>query len=698
MTALSGYANRPTIREHEGDGHPAVALAALLLTALVTIAALVLVAINRPAWTVWQWYFVVDIADAIVFGAVGYVLLSRSRHVVAWIVVATGLGGALAGFGAQWTELYVQRPDEVPELMPLQTLQNWTWVPGTMALFLVVPWLVRRGPLGPLARIATGVGTLLIAVLFVLRITDPWPWPEAEPMMALAIRHENWVTAVDRGVPWAYAACAVGGLVTTAAVGRRWLLLRPEDRRGFGWLTVAVLLISLSFIPLGFSDGRIESLPAEFTPMTHLASQVFFPGALLVAVLGQRMWGVRLAISRTLVWSLLTASLVAGYVGLVALSGLLLPDVENGVEQVAVTALLAAAIGPLRRFVQRRVDHLVYGDSIEPTRVIGRVGRSIGAGGSPSELLEGVVCDLVTALRLRGAEIDVAAVGTDLQSVCVGDTSADESDRLDVPLVLDEVTIGCLRLWPRLGERIDGQTERTVAALAPLVAVAVRLAATAVELADSRARLADARDQERRALRRELHDGLGPALAGVGYGLRATRNLLATDPHAAGELLDRLAEELDARVTDVRSLARELVPPALLEHGLPAALSELADRQRMTGLTVELDLGTVPPIPPAVATTMYGVAVEALRNVVRHAEASACHVSLGETAPSRLRLAISDDGVGMAPDATIGVGTQSMRERAESLGAELTVGPGPRGGTLVEMSLDLTAVAEVAAR
>lgn len=699
MTAIGGYANPPALREPEGDGHPAVALVASALTGLVALAALVLVVVNRPEWTVWQWYFVVDVADAIVFGTVGYLLLSRSRHGVAWIVAATGLGGALAGLGAQWTELHAQRPDDVPELMQLQMLQNWAWVPGTMALFLVVPWLVRRGPLGPIARAATVVATALVAVLLLLRVTDPWPWPDDDPMMLLAIRHEHWVTVVDKGVPWAYFACAIGGLVTAVAVGRRWLLLRPDERRGFGWLTVAVALMSLSFLPLGLSDGQIDFLPAEFTPLTHLASQLFFPGALLVAVLGQRLWGVRLTVSRTLVWSLLTAALVVGYVGLVALSGLLLPDVENGVEQVAVTALLAAAIGPVRRFVQRRVDHLVYGDSIEPTRVIGRVGRSIGAGGGPRELLEGVLCDLVTALRLRGATIDVTALGSsELGTVTVFDTPSgdgfgaafsDADDSVDVPLVLDHELVGHLRLWPRVGERIDAQTERSVSALTPLVAVAVRLAATAVELADSRARLASARDQERHALRRELHDGLGPALAGVGYGLRATRNLLASDPAAAGELIDRLAEELDARVADVRSLARELVPPVLLEHGLPAALTELADRQRMTGLAVALDIGSVPPLPPAVATTMYGVAVEALRNVVRHAGASRCEISLGEASPARLRLAISDDGVGVAPGATVGVGTQSMRERAESLGASLTVGPGPAGGTLVEMSLDL---------
>lgn len=685
MTAIGGYVNPAPPRDDEGDGHPAVALALFVVTALVALTALVLVGINRPEWNPWQWYFVVDLADAVVYGTVGYLLLSRSRNSVAWIVALTALGGGLAAVGAQWTALHADHP-KVPELVLLQSMQNSAWVPGTLALILVVPWLVRSGPLGPLARGAVGVGVALTVALVVLRVTDPWPWPDGDSFMPLAIRHRDWVTVVEEAVPWAYLATAISGLLAAAAVTRRWLLQRPDERRGFGWLAVATALVSVSFVPLGLPESWVDFLPPEFTPLAHLASQLLFPGALLVAVLRQRLWGLRLAVSRTLAWSLLTAGLVVGYVALVALSGLLLPDVEDGVEQVAVTALLAAAIGPLRRFVQRRVDHLVHGEGTEPTRVIGRVGRSIGAGGGPTELLEAVLRDLVAALRLRGATIDIAT----LRTVAVGDTSDGFGDGLDVPLVLDDELVGGLHLWPRHGERIDGQTERTVAALTPLVSVAARLAATAVELAESRSRLATARDEERRALRRELHDGLGPALAGVGYGLQATRNLLDSDPRAAGELLDRLIDELDARVGDVRSLARELVPPVLIEDGLPAALAELADRQRMTGLAVELDIGDLPPIDPDVATTLYAVAVEGLRNVVRHAAATTCRISLTAPEPTQLRLAIADDGIGISPDATVGVGTQSMRERADSLGAELVVGPSPTGGTLVEMRLDLS--------
>lgn len=686
MSPFGPRATPVAARSPEGDGRPAVALGLSLITAATTVAALTLVLVNRPAWNVWQWYFVVDLADAVVYGVVGYVLLARSRRAVSWIVAGTALGGALAALGAQWTELRVEHPG-VPELEPLQAMQNWTWIPGTLALFLVVPWIVRPGRPGPLARAAVVAGTALIVALVVVRWTDPFPWPDGDPIMPLAIRDEDWVATVGDLIQWAYLAAATGGLAAAAAVTWRWLVLHPDDRRGLGWLAVATALVSLGFVPIGLPPSWTDFLPVEVTPLTHLASQLFFPGALLVAVLGQRLWGIRLAVSRTLAWSLLTGALIAGYVGLIALSGLLFPGVSDGIERVAVTALLAAAIDPLRRFVQRRVDHLVHGEGAEPIRVVGRVGRGIGAAATADDLLAAVVRELTVSLRLSGARIDVAdSLDAPARSVTVGDLSG--ADALVVPLVLDDDVIGSLHLCPRAGERIDGTAARTATALAPLVAVAARLAATAVALAESRSRLTTARDEERRALRRELHDGLGPALAGVGYGLQATRNLLATDPDAAGALLDRLIGELDARVADVRTLARELVPPVLVEDGLPAALAELAERQRMSGLAVELDIGDVPALPTDVATTLYAVAVEALRNVVRHADATTCSISLAGDATGRVTLTIGDDGTGVAADAVAGVGTQSMRERAAALGAVLTIGSAPAGGTLVAMTID----------
>lgn len=667
----------------QGDGHPAVALWLLALDLAVAALALTLVIVNRPEWHVWQLYFVVDLADALVFGVVGYVLLSRVRHPVAWLVMLCAIGGAFAAVGAQWTELAFQRPS-VPRLAFVQSLQNWAWIPGTLALILIVPWLVRAGRPGRADGVFAIAGAVVSATMVVFRWTDPFPWPEGDPIMPLAITSASWLDKVPT-INQAYAgAIVVLGLVAAADVTRRWRRSSDDGRGGLGWLAIGVLMMSVSFVPLALPESWTDWMPASTTPLLHLGSQLFFPAALLVAVLGQRLWGLRVAVSRTVAWSLLTALLIGSYVALVSLSGLLMPGVDDNVERVAVTALVAAAIGPLRRFVQRRVDHLVHGDAREPIRAVSRVGRGIDASGTPAELLAGVLDDLVASLRLAGAAIDVDGADESLHQASAGDISGD--DEVAIPLVLDEQLVGALRVWPRPGERLDGQTDRALAALAPTVAVAAKLAATAEALAESRSRIAVARDEERRAVRRELHDGLGPALAGIGYGLMAARNMLTTDPAAAGELLDEMVAELDARVEDVRTLAREMIPPVLLKDGLAAALEELVERHRMSGLDIQLSVGELPAgVPTPVATAVYGIAVEALRNVVRHAGATSCRLAIDGWADGSLVLTVADNGAGIASDAAPGVGLQSMRERAEAIGGALTVEPAPHGGTRVEL-------------
>ena len=640
-----------------------------------------LVIVNRPEWHVWQWYFVVDLADAFVYGIVGYLLLSRVRHPVAGLVMSCAVGGAFAAFGAQWTELTIDRPS-APELEFVQSMQNWAWIPGTLALILIVPWLVRDGRLGRIGQVFVVLGALVTVGMVIFRWTDPFPWPDGDPMMPLAIEDEAWlerIPDIDRAF---MATIVVLGLIAAASVAWRWYHSPVEQRRGLGWLAIGASLMTIAFLPLALPDSWTDWLPEATTPLFHLGSQLFFPAALLVAVLGQRLWGLRIAVSRTLVWSLLTALLIASYVILVGVSGLLIPGVDDDVERVAVTAIVAAAIGPLRRFVQRRVDHLIHGEAREPISVVDRIGRGIDASGTPTELLVGVLDDLVSSLRLSGAKIDVNDP-TGTHEAAIGDTTGD--DELVLPLVLDDQLVGALRVWPRPGERLDGQTERALAALVPTVAVAARLASTAEALAESRARIAGARDEERRALRRELHDGLGPALAGVGYGLLAARNLLTSDPDAAGALLDQMSAELEARIEDVRTLARELVPPVLIEDGLPAALDELAERYRLGGLDVELSIGDLPALPAPIATALYGIAVEAVRNVVRHSGATTCRLSLGFEADGALMLTVTDDGVGIQSDVESGVGLQSMRERAEAIGAELIVEQPPTGGTRVEL-------------
>jgi signal transduction histidine kinase len=444
------------------------------------------------------------------------------------------------------------------------------------------------------------------------------------------------------------------------------------------WLALAVLVLSASFLPLALPDDLAARLPLAFTPLVHLVSQALYPAAILGVVLRQQLWDLDLAVRRTLTWWLLTSGLVVVYVVVVTTLSELLPG-ETGFARVLTTAVVAAGFQPARAWVQRGVDGLVHGDARQPFHVVRQVGRSLGGAGTADDLIAGVLDGLVGSLRLGGARIDLHDVEGDRVLATIG---AVDHRAVELPLVHQQVVLGRLLACPRPNERLDGRSWSSLEELAPVVAATVALAVASDDLRTSRARLAEARDEERRLLRRELHDGLGPALAGIGLGLQAGRNLLASDPAAAVDLIDTLVAELDLRVEEVRGLARGLLPPVLEELGLAPALLDLAERHQASGLTIEVDLDHLAAVPPEVASAVYGIVAEAVRNVHRHAAATRCTI-VGDRADG-LRISVTDDGVGVAADAVPGVGTRSMRERAEGVGGQVVVAPAvPRGTEVV---------------
>jgi two-component system, NarL family, sensor kinase len=210
-----------------------------------------------------------------------------------------------------------------------------------------------------------------------------------------------------------------------------------------------------------------------------------------------------------------------------------------------------------------------------------------------------------------------------------------------------------------------------------------------------RERLATAREEERRRLRRDLHDGLGAALGGIVLQLGGAKTLLERDPAATAVLLDRLRDEVQDVIADIRRLVYELRPPQLDELGLVAALREHIDRLTRIGPGWPLDPDglrvtvqapeELSPLPAVVEVAAYRIAVEALTNVARHARARVCQMTL--SCDGALELEIRDDGRGLPERQRRGVGLSSMRERAAELGGWCTIEPAASGGTVVRAHL-----------
>jgi signal transduction histidine kinase len=210
-------------------------------------------------------------------------------------------------------------------------------------------------------------------------------------------------------------------------------------------------------------------------------------------------------------------------------------------------------------------------------------------------------------------------------------------------------------------------------------------------LARSRGRIVAAREEERRRLRRDLHDGLGPTLAAIGLKLDVARERAATDAAAVAPLLDEIRTDVRSVISDVRRLARELRPPTLDSLGLAGAIGQQAAALgggSGPSIVVEID-EPLPPLPAAVEVVAYRIATEAMANAVRHAGASSCIVRLTLDRDG-LVVEVTDDGRGIDPDAGTGVGLRSIDERAAEVGGDVDLVPRPGGGTILRARLPLS--------
>jgi signal transduction histidine kinase len=413
------------------------------------------------------------------------------------------------------------------------------------------------------------------------------------------------------------------------------------------------------------------------------------PLSLATAVLWYGLFDVDALIGRTLVYGALTACIVAIYILVVGYLSSLFRTDDNLLISLLATGAVAALFQPLRQRLQRAVNRLLYGQRDEPYTVLSDLGRRLDASGDPAAMLPAVVETVARALKLPYAAIRVEQGG---QLAEVAATGRLAGQPVCLPLEHQGVPTGELVLGRRgRGEPFGAADRRLLDDLARQAAAAVHAVRLTADLQRSRQQLVSAREEERRRLRRDLHDGLGPTLAALGLKLETARNRLRHDPQAAA-LLSDLAERTQAAVADIRRLVYALRPPALDELGLVGALRRVASSgevQAADSLRVVVEAAEpLPPLPAAVEVAAYRIAQEAFTNVVRHAHARACTIRV-QLASAALWLSVEDDGAGLPTTPPAGVGLSSMRERAEELGGTFTIGPRLGGGTAVRVVLPL---------
>jgi two-component system, NarL family, sensor kinase len=653
------------------SGHD-VAVGAVLggLAVLAGMVGAVLHAVNASAGRVVEpSFWLMGLAASLAYGAAALVLRASPNR---WLDRVMGAVGLLQGATLVATEWSLVAPD-LPATGWVVWLGSWAWAPAYVAVVTVLPLLLPEGTLpSPGWRPAmwlAAASVCLVGCYWALTPYELQDFPEplaawTNPFGVAAVASSPWPTLL--------AAVLLGGVaVAVASLVVRWRRAGTLERQQLKWVLLGV---GATVLLLGL--GRIA--PVEAAGAVVGLAMLPLPAAIVVAALRHGLWDVDVVISRTLVYVALAVAVATGYVAAVRVLGGVLGG--GTTAQVLAAVTVALLVLPLHTWLRRGVNQVVHGGAEEPLAVLARTGARLEAATSPDELAERVLPSVVEqvsrSLRARGAQLELRD-GTVTRH---GTDDRGRASALEAPLGYAGETVGTLSAWRPGG--FGWAEERVMADLARQAAVAAHTVLMARDARRAREATVLAREEERRRLRRDLHDGVGPALAALALHVETARDLAADDPTAAAALLDRLVPRINAAVEDVRAVVHDLRPPMVDELGLAGAVREMAMSMTTARTRVRSEVGDLGELPAAVEVAAFRIAGEAVTNAVRHSGASIVDVRLVRHDGS-LRLEVRDDGAGRDDSAPVGVGTGSMAARAEELGGRLETTTGGWGTSVV---------------
>lgn len=620
------------------------------------------------------------IVFTLVFQALGaYVLWRRPREpaAVALMIAACGVTGSTLPWllGLQVSDLVRGWPFLLHTLTA-GGIYMLLWPAGALHLPLAMTGTLSR------RRLALAYGVPLgayLAGMTAARVATPtttaWlgTWPAIQVLVVIptvligiglsVIGYRAATPAYRQQVRWA----TVGGAAAT--IVSLLLLMGPQ------------LLVGRPLVP--WSWVGVIALP--------------LPIGIAVGILRYRLFDIDVVVNRALVYGGATLGLVATYAVSVSVLGAFLRVGDGFYASLLATGIATVVALPIRDGLQRGVNRVMYGDRDDPYRALARLGQRLEATLDPIEAPNVIVRTVAESMRLPWVALRLGPEDGPLRTIEHGRQPPGEP--IAVPLVYGAEVVGDLLVAPRSATEPLSVADRALLdALARQAGAPVRALRLTLDLIASRERLVATREEERRRIRRDLHDGLGPSLAAIGMRAEVAADLVGKDPAAAERLLVDLRGEVRGALGDVRRLVDALRPPALDELGLVGALEAQAGRLGPPPVVDVAAPGPLPDLPAAVEVAAYRIAVEAMTNAARHAGAQRCHVRLqaattgnaaGDAAIRALELEVTDDGVGLGAGATPGIGLVSMRERAAEVGGSCTIESARGGGTRVFARLPL---------
>jgi len=623
----------------------------------------------------------------------GFIAHRRPRHPMGWLLILSG-ASAWASFagapGISW--MIGHAPGQ-------ETLTRW------LLRVAVAGWIVSRGVCLALVAQAFWVGfgrrawerALLGVSVAAIATTAICQSVIFTPEFFAGRPPDAWQRRALDLQPWSEKVMLACAVVAIVALVVRTVAAEASERRRYQWFVLAVVTL---LVPIFVEtwNALLGSTRFDLSPYEGWASALL-PVVLAIAIVRHGVFDIEVVIRRTTIYAVVTVVLLALY-GLAVWIVTTVSDARTEVAALIGAGLVAVAFTYVRDVVQRTVGRRLFGNRDDAYATLAALGTRLEHAPVGDRALQAVTDTLCEQLKVPWATIDLSIDGADVRVARTGAVPApDDRAHATFSLTHQGIALGRLAVgWRTAVEPFRPTETARLEDLARQTGVLAHNVALTEALRHSRAVLLNAREEERRRIRADLHDGLGPTLATVALGLGAAAERLRDEPELTVLLTD-LEGELQSAIADIRNLVYALRPAALDDLGLVPALREHAEAlarrtaESPSPLAVDVDAPTeLVPLPAAVEVAAYRVALEALTNVARHSRATRCRVWI--RADDGLQVVIEDDGVGIDEAADgAGVGLASMRERVEELGGRLRVGPGSPRGTTVDAWLPLPAPA-----
>jgi signal transduction histidine kinase len=492
--------------------------------------------------------------------------------------------------------------------------------------------------------------------------------PDLRPTL---FNYGNWVPLIN--IPTHVLLIAVSLYVLIVRFRRSSQTVRRQMREILPAMIVTVLtyvligymqtfLLPAWFGATPFEREVVQPLIQLFNKWLNGATLIWLAVAVAKAIVREQLFDIRFVLNRAFAYSILTISSIGLYALIVGGLGSVFVQAQLGLSVLG-AGVLAVFFQPMLVLFRGFSNRLFYGHRSDPYQALSVFGRRLEAARNPDELPQQIVQTIASTLRLPYVAIQTRNQNGAVQIVDVGTRLG---ELLEFPMAVKGTAVGSLLVSKRhASEQFSALERHLLEDLAAQAAVAMREVLLSQALQASKQDIVLAREEERKRIRRDLHDGLGASLTSISMNLQLSRTVLASDPSRAEGLLENSALGVQAAIADIRRLVYGLRPPALDDLGLEGALRQQVGQ--MLGVVTDVQILPLEPLPAAVEVAAYRIVSEALNNIAKHSRAKYVKLVVQMTEDG-LMLEVADDGVGFLPNQAGGLGLSSMRERALELG------------------------------